>query len=200
MTSTASGPGIFVAGRMPRWVAVLGTVFFGSFAVFAPQEKFSNSLKHIPALAVDAYLVFVAMALIWGCVRALRMGVRIDGNGVTVRNYFRTYWIGWPEVNCLTDGAAMGASLAGANGGMQEWWALSVLAHNGRAVTATGTIGPFRPEKMTAIKQSAEHYGITANLTGIPTWRGFKWRRIFTSLIVLATFYAIAVWTGAHVS
>jgi len=126
--------------------------------------------------------------------------VRIDGNGVTVRNYFRSYRIRWPEVNCLADGAAMGASLAGQSGGMQEWWALSILRHDGRAVTATGTIGPSGPANLTVIKQAAQHYGIAADLTGTPTWRGSKWRRIFTGIIVAAAFYAILVWSGAHVS
>jgi hypothetical protein len=119
-----------------------------------------------------AYLVIVVAAVIWGCFRSWRMELRMDNRGVTVRNYFRTYRIGWPEVSCFTDGAVY----AGAAG---RQWALSVVRRNGRVVTAcctscgTWRSGPPRDETLTAIWQGAERHGIPASaVTGHAKGRG----------------------------
>jgi hypothetical protein len=61
----------------------------------------------------------------------------------------------------------------------REYWALSLLAADGRAVTAGGTASQFKahPETLTAIRQTAESHGIAPRLTGLPgDWRGPKWQ------------------------
>ena len=45
---------------------------------------------HVAGTAFTAVLAVVAVAVICGWVRAWRMGLRLDSQGVTVRNYFRT--------------------------------------------------------------------------------------------------------------
>lgn len=200
MISSTSGSGTFVAGRVGRWAAILITFFFGSFAVFVPLFRFPESLRPFPVADVQAYLVLVSAAVTSGCIRAWRMGVGFDTNGVTVRNYFRTYKIGWAEVDCLVDGAALGGSLGGESGGMEKRWALSVLTRDGRALTATGTIGASDYEDLAVMKRSAQHYGVATHLTGEPRWRGSRWRGLFTFVIVIAALYAALVWSNANVS
>ena len=48
-------------------------------------------VRHAPRPAVVTYLVILTALLIWGCVRGWRIGLRADHDGVTVRNFFRTY-------------------------------------------------------------------------------------------------------------
>jgi hypothetical protein len=139
-----------------------------------------------------AYLVVIAAAVIWGCSRSWRMELRIDNRGVTVRNYFRTCRIGWPEVSSFADGAVNA-------GGAGRQWALKVIRRNGSAVTACGTgletfKGPPRGETLTAIRQCAERYGIPADVTGNAVGRGGP----ITPVIIIAIL-AYAWWSGANV-
>jgi hypothetical protein len=118
------------------------------------------------------------------------MGLRMDQRGATVRNYFRSYRIGWPEVSCLVDGSAFGGA-----GGWQ--WALSVMLRDGRTVTASGTMGsgPRRVAEMLAIiRQGADCHAIPAELTGDATRRGSRW---FVRLAVLA-FILVGSWLGGN--
>jgi Bacterial PH domain len=91
--------------------------------------------------------------------------LRFDDQGVTVRNVFRTYRIGWAEVRRFTDGSVGGGTPEGGGGGQ---WALRVVLHNGRTVTAKATKAwTVAPSKtLVAIGQAAERYDIPADLTG----------------------------------
>jgi len=170
-----SGPGpkwvsdesgaITIAERYPRWSAIILTLF----AAILSAITFSPLLSLRQAPAAVAYLVIAAAVSIWGCSRAWRIGLRLNGNGgLTVRNYRHTYRIGWPEVRCFTDG-----SVNGGNAG--RLWALSIVLRDGRVVTAYGTARgkrDARPETLTAIRQAAERYAIPAELTGTATKQG----------------------------
>ena len=188
----AQGPEvpIVVAERTPRWEAIIGTVICGGIAVFAPPYKFPHLVKHVPVPGVVAYLGLIAATTIWGCSRGWRMGVRMDDFGITVRNYFRTYRIGWPEVLRLADGA--GPVPEGGRAG----WALSVVLHGGQAVTASGTtrLAPRR-ETLTAIGHVAEVRAIPADLTGVATKRSF---RVF--YLAGAALLAVLSWIGGSSS
>jgi hypothetical protein len=78
--------------------------------------------------------------------------VRFDDRGIMVRNYFRTYRIGWAEVSRFTD--CWG-----------QWgWDLGVALHNGRNVMAWGATP--RSKALIAVGQAAQRYDIPADLTG----------------------------------
>lgn len=97
---------------------------------------------------------------------------------------------GWPEVNSLADGSAY----AGA-GGWQ--WALSLMLHDGRTITATGTMasGSHRiPEMLTVIRQGAERYAIPAELTGEAIRRGSR----LTIRLMLPAVVLLASWLGVN--
>ena len=124
------------------------------------------SSRNVPVVA--AFLAGIAVVIggcIWGCFRGWRMGVRFADHGVTVRNFLRIYRFSWAEVCCFADGLIHKA----AEGGSAYFWALDVVLHDGRVVTAKGTArktGP-RPETLAAIRQAAERYSVPAALTGI---------------------------------
>jgi hypothetical protein len=122
--------------------------------------------KHALVPAVAAYLAVAGLVVTW---RICLSGVRFDDQGITVRNFFRTYRLSWPEVSEFTDGAA---SL-----GEETLWALKIMLRDGRTVTAAGTMrmerkrkGDFRRQSavMTAIEQVAARYQIPVRLTGVP--------------------------------
>lgn len=122
----------------------------------------SDPFTHFPVPGVAAYLAVVTTAVIVGCFRGWRIGLLMDQHGLTVRNYFRSYRFGWPEVKCFADGSA--------HCGESGWvWALSIMLHDGRAVTAGGTMASGRgciPPGLAAIRQAAERYAIPGGLTG----------------------------------
>jgi hypothetical protein len=185
------GPGdtTIVAEGRPRWAAIFLTLVGGVVVALIPWEKFPNQVKHLPVPGIATYLALVTTATVVGCFRSWRMGLVMDQHGATIRNYFRTYRFGWPEVNCLADGSAY----AGADG----WkWALSLMLHDGRAVTATGTMasGTRRiPKMLTVIRQGAEPYAIPTELTGEAVPRGSRWLiRVALMALVL-----IAAWLRA---
>jgi len=188
MTST-DGSGITtVAERSPRWFAIFETLIIGAVVALAPSDKFPHQVKHVPKPGAAAYLALVTIAVIVGCFRGWRMGLSMDQRGATVRNYFRSYQIGWPEVSRLADGSAY----AGADG----WkWALNVMLRDGRTVTANGTMAsrPQRAAEVVAIiKQGADRYAIPAELTGNATRPGTRW---FLRLALLALIL-VASWLG----
>jgi hypothetical protein len=161
---------ITIAERYPRWSAV---IFTPVAAVLPGLMLMQNSRTLLPrghALAAVAYLAIAAAVSIWGCSRGWRMGLRLSAGGVTVRNYCRTYRIGWPEVRCFADGSV--------NGGQSgRLWALGIVLRDGRVVTASGTARgkrDARPETLTAIRRAAERYAIPAELTGTATKRGSR--------------------------
>jgi len=185
------GPGqtTIVAERRPRWAAIFLTLAGGVVVALIPSTKFPNQVKHLPVPGIATYLALVTIATVAGCFRSWRMGVMMDQHDVTIRNYFRTYRFGWPEVDCLADGSAY----AGADG----WkWALSLMLRDGRTITATGTMasGTRRiPQMLTVIRQDAECYAIPAELTGEAVRRGSRWL-IRLALMVLVL---IAAWLRA---
>lgn len=71
--------------------------------------------KHAPVLAV-AYLAFITAAMIWGLFRAWRLGLYLDQQGVTVRNYFRTHRFSWTEVRGFVNG-----TIYDGEGGAEMW-------------------------------------------------------------------------------
>jgi hypothetical protein len=186
------GPGqtTIVAERRPRWAAIFLTLVGGVVVALIPSTKFPNQVKHLPVPGMATYLALVTIATVVGCFRSWRMGLVMDQHGATIRNYFRTFRFVWPEVNCQADGSAY----AGADG----WkWALSLMLHDGRAVTATGTMasGPRRmPEVLAVIGQAAERYAVPAELTGNAVPRGSRWLiRLALMALVL-----IAAWLRAN--
>jgi len=177
------GAAAVVARWFPRLGAIGVTIFCGVLAVtgvlavIGPSSKFPHL---VPLPGVVAFLTLVAAAAIWGCARGWRMGVRIHGDGVTVRNYVRTYRVSWPEVSRFADGARF----IPAEGELQALWALSIVLHDGRTITASGTAWApptkamlaglrdaheARLQEMLAVfRDAAEAHGIPAELTGVP--------------------------------
>ena len=100
--------------------------------------------------------VIVIAALMGGWSRSSRIGLRIDANGLTIRNFFRTHRIGWREVARFADGSVLSAGRG--KDAFAAYWALRVVlrdecqtaaggpggspGHEGRrrAVTAYGTM------------------------------------------------------------
>jgi hypothetical protein len=159
-----------IAERYPRWWAVLfpllAAVYLGS--VVAQHSRTWLARGHLPATV--ACLIIAAAALIWGCSRAWRIGLRLGEGGVTVRNFLRTYRASWPEVRCLADGSV-------SRGEAGRVWALGIVLGDGRVVTASGTARgkrDARPETLAAIRQAAERHAIPAELTGTAGKRGSR--------------------------
>jgi hypothetical protein len=71
------------------------------------------------------------------------------------------------------------------------------MLHDGRAVTATGTMtsGPRRmPEVLAVIGQAAERYAVPAELTGNAVPRGSRWLIRLTLMALVL----IAAWLRAN--
>ena len=62
-------------------------------------------VRHGDTAAVVAYAVAVVIALASACARAWRMQLRIDEDGVTIRNFYRMHRIGWSEIGQFEDGS-----------------------------------------------------------------------------------------------
>jgi hypothetical protein len=164
--AAVTGPGrpaaVTIAGRAPRRTAVLTTF---CLAIPPGLQVTQDSPALIPrghVLAAAAYLVIAATVSAWEGWRGWRMGLRLDDHGVTIRNFFRTYQFGWPQVDRFTDGSANG-------GNAGRVWALSIVLRDGRAVTATATSSgkrDARPQTLTTITQAAERWAVPAQLTG----------------------------------
>jgi hypothetical protein len=161
---------ITIAERYPRWWAVLGpipvAVFLGS--VFGQHSRAWLARGHIPVTV--ACLIIATAALIWGCCRAWRIGLRLGAGGVTVRNFLRSYRVSWPEVRCFADGSV-------SRGESGRVWALGIVLCDGRVITASGTSRgkrDARPETLAVIRQAAERYAIPAELTGTVAKRGSR--------------------------
>jgi len=156
---------ITIAERYPRWSAVIFTPLLAILPGVMVTQNSQTLLPRGRLLAAVAYLVIAAAVSIWGCSRAWRIGLRLGEDGATVRNYFRTYRIGWPEVRCFADGSVNGGQAG-------RLWALGLVLRDGRVVTASGTANgkrDARPETLTAIRQAAERYAVPAELTGTAT-------------------------------
>lgn len=62
-------------------------------------------LKHSGGAVTLAVAAALVCALAYGYRRVWRMGLRMDAQGATVRNLWRTHKISWPEVSHLGDGS-----------------------------------------------------------------------------------------------
>jgi DivIVA domain-containing protein len=160
MASVDSPRAATIATGESRFIAIFFTLgaclIAGGWVQGGPQW-----LRHAPRPAVVTYLVIVTVALIWGCFRGWRIELRIDDNGVTIRNFFRTHRFTWPEVSHFADAWLYG-------GESKFWWALRVVLRDGRTVIARGTTrsGPPNLKMLTVIGQAADRYRIPAELTG----------------------------------
>jgi len=108
-----------------------------------------------PAIGL-ACVAVVAVAVAWGCVRALRMEVRFDDCGITVRNFWRTRRLFWEDVSRFTDGG-------------HDWWALKIERHNGRPIVATATTtgakGMVRTGVLTTLGEVTERYHVQTHIS-----------------------------------
>jgi hypothetical protein len=157
-----------IAERYPRWLAVIFTLVIAILPGLILMQKSQTFLPRGHVLAAVAYLAAAAAVSIWGCFRGWRMGLRLDDQGVTIRNYFRTYRIGWPGVRRFADGSVSGGEAG-------RLWALNVMLRDGRVITAAATSRgkrTARPQTLTAIEQAAGRYDIPAELTGTAMRRG----------------------------
>jgi hypothetical protein len=94
--------------------------------------------------------------------------VRLDDDGITVRNVLRTYRIGWDQVCGFEDG-----SVRGGLGG--QFWALRIALRDGRVITAEGTScwrTAARPETLRVVGQAAGRHAVPSELTGLPPGTG----------------------------
>jgi hypothetical protein len=112
--------------------------------------------------------------------------LRFDDEGITIRNWFRTYRIGWAEVRRFTDGSVGGDGSAGDRGGK---WVLAVSLHTGRTVIASSTkawnVAPSKT--LVAVGLAAERYGIPADLTGTIERGSFPATLLGTSATIRVT-------------
>lgn len=134
-------PGVLMACGLAAWV-VLDSAW----------------LKHSSAPASAVAVIALAVALAVGCARALRAGLRMDGRGVAVRNFWRTYKISWAEVRRLGDGSVE-------MGDAGRVWALGVVLCDGRRRNVS-TVLFLSEAELDAIRQAAARYGVPAELTG----------------------------------
>jgi len=104
-----------------------------------------------------ACMAVAVLAVAWGCSRAMRMQVRFDDGGMTIRNFWRTRRLSWDDVSQFTDGG-------------KDWWALRVVRRSGRPIEATGTTtgakGIVKSGVLTAIGEVAARYRVSADLSG----------------------------------
>jgi DivIVA domain-containing protein len=164
------GPGgVTVAERHHRWQAIACSLIFTFTVLPILGLGLSLSLppgQHILAAAANlAGIAVVIWGCVWGCTRGWRMGVRLDDHGVTVRNFLRAYRFSWAEVRRFADGLI---HETGQNGS-SYFWALQVVLHDGRVVTAKGTARKkgARRQTLAAISQAAARHSVPAALTGI---------------------------------
>jgi hypothetical protein len=129
--------------------------------------------KHALVPVLIAYYGVLGFVSIWLFYRIYRQRVRFDDQGIVVRNFSRSYRLGWPEVSHFADGNLVMRD----QGGSMELWALQIVLYDERAVTAAATMripwtakkeSPSLPKVLATLEQVAAHYRIPAQLTGKP--------------------------------
>ena len=125
-TSAITIPSMF--GRT-RAVLVIGVCAAVAVAV-ALARPAPQWARHSPSLAV--YLAVVASVAALLVYRGWRTGVRLDGDGLTIRCFFWTRRLGWHHVSRFADGRT-----AGLGEGTGRVWALDVVLRDGRVLTVT---------------------------------------------------------------
>jgi hypothetical protein len=95
-------------------------------------------------------------------IKTWRGHLQFDDQGIAVKNLFRTYQISWAEVRRFWD-----LVVRPPDGGPDSW-ALIIALHDGRNVTARATWASWPPPSQTlvAVGQTAQRYGIPADLAG----------------------------------
>src|SRR5215831_12719201 len=123
------------ATTIRSWADRVRAAGLSFFAVFGGMWLLIDGLdrpgwtKHALVPAVAAYLAAAGLVVTW---RICCMRARFDDQGVTVRTFFRTSQLSWPEVSEFTDGAA--------HMGEETLWALKIALRDGRTVTAGATM------------------------------------------------------------
>jgi hypothetical protein len=118
-------------------------------------------MGHLPGPLLAGYLVIAVAASVWALFRGWSMSLRIDDQGVTVRNLFRTHRLRWREVSSFADHPPTPARRGGA--GRRVWCCVT-----GGRVTARGTMsGKPLPGTLTAMSDAAAPYGVPADLSGV---------------------------------
>lgn len=135
----------------PIWGFVIGLFVFPQLAV----PLYTPSLWSRDAPQLVCYAVVLAAAMSWGCFRLIRMGVRFDDGGVTVRNFWRVYRLRWNEVSHFADG-----------GNEKGAWALEVVRRDGRSHTAQGTLNSVKPEVLAVIGEIAGRHNVRMGIMG----------------------------------
>ena len=117
----------------------------------------------VAAALAAAALVGTVAAWLWLWSRVWRTALQVGEDGVIVRNFLHTDRISWPEVRCFADGWTSGDK-------SERLWALRIVRHDGREVTAEGTARRRQmaadPQILAAVRQAAERQAVPAELTG----------------------------------
>ncbi len=162
---------VTIRTRSRQWMAFIVLAAAGGFALILAVHRPRWGM-HAPAAVLAGYVAVVAIAVISGWVRALRMGLRLDSQGVTVTSFLRTRPVPWSQVSHLADGY-QGAGDGG------EVWRLAVVLRDGGVITSGGELVPSRrgearaATQAAAIQAAAAARGIPAELRGRPVPPGF---------------------------
>lgn len=172
MISTDGSDAVTIADREQTGIALI----LGCPLVVLAAVGLANApawIRHGETALVVVYASAVVIAFVWVCARAWRMQLRIDEDGITVRNFFRTYRISWPEIIRFEDGSRW----VGQEGHV---WALRIVRRDRQAVISTiSSLGGWRAARrrkmlVAAVQQAAARYGIPADLTGRAIGRGIR--------------------------
>jgi hypothetical protein len=183
-------------------ILVAQVVCYGWCLYIWPIPVLVNNVAPWPIPA--AYLVVVT-GLVAACFyRAARVALVISDSGLVVRNFLRSWRVGWPEIARLVDGCAF-----------VDDWALTVLLADGHALTSTATITNrlANPGWLTALGEHAARHAVPADLSGIAAWRrrawedtasSARWYKARLTILLVVTAAAIAglvvvsAWNNGH--
>jgi hypothetical protein len=105
--------------------------------------------------------------------RSLIIGVTIDGSGLTIRNYFRTYSVSWADVTVVGwDRVAISNRAAGSYAP-----ALAVRLRSGQIVKARATYGLFatsRRKLVGMVTSYAHNHNVRVELDEADLYFGFR--------------------------
>jgi hypothetical protein len=156
--------GFIAVDRFHRSVSALcmvsGVVLAGS-VVWGSRRFWLFPGHALPAAALTVTIAVILPAWLWMWSQVWRTKLSIDDAGLTVRNFLHTDRISWPEVGSFADGLTSGYR-------SERLWALRIVLHDGRVVTADGTAHRkrARPDTLAAVRQAAERHAVPAGLTG----------------------------------
>jgi len=182
---------VIVGERNFRLQGIFFAVLGGVALAVTPTSVHPGFVRHVPVVAVVAYLVVVGALTAWVCSRAWRIALRMDDLGITVRNLFLTHRFSWTEVRCFADGAFRGDSST-------IHWALRVVPYDaharrgaGRPVTATATARRRdEAEVMAVLRQAIERHGMAAGWTGEASGRpANRWYGVALIVLLLLVYW-----------